>query len=110
MGLFIGASILTILEILDYIYEVCLFTSLCEDRTVPRHSHKHTNNTCPCLLLIFISIGGQTQNQATPETKEESETTEPTELNSRADPENKEPARTEPASSAGCRNYSYSQI
>lgn len=24
MGLFIGASILTILEILDYIYEVCL--------------------------------------------------------------------------------------
>lgn len=62
------------------------------------------------LLLIFISIGGQTQNQATPETKEESETTEPTELNPRADPENKEPARTEPASSAGCRNYSHSQI
>lgn len=28
MGLFIGASILTILEILDYIYEVCIFTSL----------------------------------------------------------------------------------
>lgn len=111
MGLFIGASILTILEILDYIYEVCIFTSLWENRTVPWHWHKRTDISCPfSLLLIFISIGGQTQNQATPETKEESKTTEPTELNSRADPENKEPARTEPASSAGCRNYSHSQI
>lgn len=74
------------------------------------NTHIHAIYCSFSLLLIFISVGGQIQNQATPESKKESETTEPTELDPRADPENKEPARTEPESSAGSRNYSYSQI
>lgn len=55
-------------------------------------------------------IGGEIQNQATLETEDGSETTEPTEFNPRADPENKEPTRTKSESPADYRNCSYSPI
>ncbi|XP_061413220.1 acid-sensing ion channel 1-like isoform X3 [Lethenteron reissneri] len=48
MGLFIGASILTILEIFDYLYEV-LKDKVCKCRK--KHSKKRSENMTPCETL-----------------------------------------------------------
>lgn len=71
--------------------------------------------TCTLSLVLltpcdFMSVGGQMQNEATLETEDGSETTEPTEFNPRADPENKKPTRTESEIPADYRNCSYSPI
>lgn len=62
MGLFIGASILTILELFDYIYEVRFGIPLGEMTTCgalilpPRPEPKHLIATRACTLLLSMAI------------------------------------------------------